>query len=173
MPTNLEFITNIQASGQTTQTIDCDNVFSDKYDVYCIKLYALESSSGNHQWVRIRYIDNTGTVITASEYDYAQYTMPATGAFYENRATNQNNIVYSGIGYTDDTGDNSIMYIYNPYDSSSYTFQMGQSAFSTGGNLYSAKGISVHKSAETIRGIRFYTDPAYMGAWNISFYGVK
>ena len=173
MATNLEFITNFQASGQKTQIIDCDNVFSDNYDVYCIKLYALENTAGNNQWVRIRYIDNTGTVITASEYDYAQLTMPSNAVFYENRATSQNNILYSGIGFTDDTGDNTIFYVYNPYNSSSYTFQMGQSSFMVGSVVYGAKGISVHKSAETIRGIRFYTDPAAMGAWNISFYGGK
>lgn len=173
MATNLEFITNFQESGQVTQIIDCDNVFSDKYDVYCIKLYALESSAGNNQWVRIRYIDNTGSVITASEYDYAQLTMPSNSAFYENRGTSQNNILYSGIGFTDSTGDNGIVYIYNPYNSSSYTFSQGQSSFMVGTVNYGAKGISVHKSAQTIRGIRFYTDPAAMGAWDISFYGVK
>ena len=173
MATNLEFITNIQATGQTTQTIDCDNVFSDMYDVYYIKLYTLESSAGNDQWVRIRLIDNTGTVITANEYDNAQLTMPSNSAFYENRATSQNNMLYAGMNYTDNTGGNSSLYVYNPYDSSSYTFLQAQSGFNVGTTLYGTKGIGVHKSAETIRGIRFYTDPASMGAWNISFYGVK
>ena len=174
MATNLEFINSFELNTQTlTYLIDCDNVFSDKYDVYCIKIWAKEYASGNQQWLRIRYLDNTGTVITALEYDYAQLTMPSNAAFYENRGTNADNILYSGTGYTDETGSSAIIYVYNPYDSSSYTFQHGQSGITVGGICYALKGISVHKSAETIRGIRFYTDPGVMGYYKISFYGVK
>ena len=53
-------------------------------------------------------------------------------------------------------GTGTSMYVYNPYDSSSYTFLMWQnSSGSSGTKMYGYKGISVHKSAEQITGFNF------------------
>jgi len=172
MSTNLEFIQEFEVTG-TVQTLDCDNVFTDKYDVYYLTVALKESSAGNAQWIRMRLIDNSGSVITASEYDYAQLVMPSNSGFYDtNRASGQNVILYGGIGYTDDTGNGGSLYVYNPNDSSSYTFLQAQAGSTVGNVLYGTKGISVHKSTETIRGIRFLTS-AYWGSGTVSVYGVK
>jgi hypothetical protein len=172
MATNLEFINSFEVSG-TVQLLDCDNIFSDKYDVYYLTVALKESSAGNEQWIRIRLIDNSGSVISDSEYDYAQLTMPGNSAYYDTgRATGQAQILYSGIGYTDDTGNGGGLYVYNPNDSSSYTFLQAQAGSTVGNVLYGTKGISVHKSTETIRGIRFLTT-AYWGSGKVSVYGVK
>lgn len=172
MATNLQFIQKFEVTG-TVQTLDCDNVFTDKYDVYFFKVALKESSSGNDQWIRIRLIDNSGSVISDSEYDYAQLVMPSNTSFYDtNRATGQDVILYSGIGYTDDTGNGGSLYVYNPNDSSSYTFFQAQAGSTVGNVLYGTKGIAVHKSAETIRGIRFLST-AYWGSGTVSVYGVK
>ena len=171
MATNLQFIQKFEVTG-TVQTLDCDNVFTDKYDLYYLKVALKESSAGNDQWIRIRLIDNTGTVITASEYDYAQLNLISNSSFVESRATGQAQILYGGVGYTDDTGNGAGLYVFNPNDSSSYTFLKGQGGSTVGGTLYGTKGISVHKSAETIRGINFHTT-AFWGSGTVSVYGVK
>jgi len=171
MATNLQFIQEFEVTG-TVQSLDCDNVFTDKYDVYFLKVALKESSAGNDQWIRMRLIDNSGSVITASEYDYAQLTLIASSSFSELKGTGQAQILYGGIGYSDDTGNGGGLYVYNPNDSSSYTFLQAQSGSTVGGTLYGGKGISVHKSAETIRGINFHTT-AFWGSGTVSVYGVK
>jgi len=172
MATNLEFINSFEVSG-TVQLLDCDNIFSDTYDVYYFDVALKESSAGNDQWIRIRLIDNAGSVISDLEYDYAQLTMPSNSAFFDTtRGTSQAQILYGGIGYSDDTGNGGSLYVYNPYNSSSYTFLQAQAGSTVGNVLYGTKGISVHKSAETIRGIRFLTT-AFWGSGKVSVYGVK
>lgn len=171
MAGNLEFINSFEVTS-TVQSLDCDNVFSADYDVYYLTVALKESSAGNDQWIRIRLIDNAGSVITASEYDYAQLVMPANASFYDtNRATGQAQILYGGIGYTDDTGNGGGLYVYNPNDSSSYTFLQAAAGSTIGNVLLGTKGISVHKSAETIRGINFHTT-AFWGSGTVRVYGL-
>ena len=173
MATNLQFIKEFEITGGLVQTLDCDNIFSDSYDVYFFTVSLKESSPGNDQWIRMRLIDNSGSVISDSEYDYAQLTMPSNSSFYDTaRGAGQDNLTYAGIGYADDTGNSSSMYVYNPYDSSSYTFLTAQASTTVTNIGYGTKGIGVHKSAETIRGLRFYTT-TYWGSGKVSVYGVK
>ena len=171
MATNLQFIDSFEVSG-TVQSLDCDNIFSSNYDVYYLTIKFQESSAGNDQWTRIRLIDNAGSVITASEYDYAQFNQISNTSFVQSRATGQAQILYGGVGYSDDQTNGAQLYVFNPNDSSSYTFLLGQGASSVGTVLYGTRAISVHKSAETIRGINFHTT-AFWGSGKVSVYGVK
>ena len=169
----LRLINETEITSTVTQ-IDVDNIFSADFDIYKIVLDGVqESSSGNHQWVRMRFINSSGSVISASQYDYAHLRMPHTGAFAQEKNTNQNNLLYAGLGYTDDYGTNAVAYIFNPYSSSSYTFVLGQSSFTSGTNNQNAKGIGVHKSAEIIRGVRFYQSSGSMGSGFIRTYGLR
>jgi len=170
MAGSLEFINSFEVTG-TVQFLDCDNIFSDKYDVYYLTVALKESSPGNDQWIYTRLIDNSGTVITASEYDYAQLNLISNASFTDTRAVGANGILFGGIGYSDDTGNSAGVYIYNPNDSSSYTFLQAQSGSTVSGTLWGGKAISVHKSAETIRGIRFYTIN-YWGSGTVRVYGL-
>jgi hypothetical protein len=70
---------------------------------------------------------------------------------------------------------NNVLYFFNPYNSSSYTFlNMQVSAYSTGTpQLGGQKGIAVHKSAETITGFRYFVTSDNITSHNVSVYGVK
>ena len=112
MATNLEFIQEFEVTG-TVQSLDCDNIFSDKYDVYYLTVALKESSAGNDQWIRMRLIDNSGSVITASEYAYAQLNLISNTSFNESRSGGTTAILYGGIGYSDDTGNGGSLYVYS------------------------------------------------------------
>ena len=170
MATNLEFITNQTTSGQAL--LDLTNVFTDNYDVYCItgKTFAPTVT----QNLAYRLLDSTSTVISATEYDWAFMELTSYNAFVEQRSTTANymgSISYSDANGTEGTG--FALYIYNPNDSSSYTFGQWQaSSFNTGSGLYGRKGISVHHSAEQITCIRFFVFSGTM-EFEASIYGVK
>ena len=172
MAGNLEFIKS--ASGTSVSSFTVTDCFSAKYDVYKIVLTEFEIITAGAVG-RLRLLDSGGTVISASEYDYANLDMLSFGSFSEDRSTNATFI----NRFTGDTRNiyetgGVALYIYNPYDSSSYTFTQQQNTFFNNGNGgQGTKGIGVHKSAEQISGINFLASAGNIENIAVSVYGVK
>lgn len=145
MAGNLEFIKSLTVS--TVTSVSITDIFSDKYDVYFISLFDGQGSGSTN--IAMTLLDSGGTEITASEYDFALLNMPAYSAFAESKATSTTS--FPTISFvTDSNGQGAGIYIFNPYDSSSYTFVTGQaSTWNTGSGLIARKQIGVHKVAET------------------------
>jgi len=169
MAGNLEFITS--ASGTSVSTLDIDNCFSANYDVYKILITKLDFSANSE--VRIKY-KNSGGLVTTSTYDYALLNLKSYGGFTETRVPSTT-FLYTAFSYSPTS--NSIgyqCYIFNPYDSSSYTFAEGQSSsFLNGFGSYGSKWIGVEKTAQQITGIQFLTSAGSFDNIEISVYGVK
>jgi hypothetical protein len=170
---NLEFITS-ETITSSISTLDIDNVFSDKYDVYCITTQGISTISTTPTNINGRFLDSTGTVISATEYDYAMLVMRTDITFSEARATSADSII-NLYGATDLAPETSgtVTYIFNPYDSSSYTFALSQVGAMNSAILRGRKLIGVHKSAETIRGIRLVFLNENVDSGTVSVYGVK
>ena len=117
--------------------------------MYYINFVDLDTSATEN--LIARFIDSGGSVISDSEYDYASLLQRSYSAFGEEKATGTTFIGY--FSYDEqNAGTGTSMYVYNPNDSSSYTFSMWQTLVVLIGGL-GRKGISVHKSAEQITGI--------------------
>jgi hypothetical protein len=172
MAGSLEFIKS--ASGTSVSSLDVTDCFSDKYDVYKIT-YDLNNDTFNIVG-NLRFLDSGGSVISASEYDYAALNLNAAGTFVERRGTSQTSILRLTTSNTN-TDSAGFLYIYNPYDSSSYTFVTFQNsalAVPIGSAVeYGVKGIGVHKSAETISGINILVNSGNWNSIEVSVYGVK
>ena len=173
MATNLELVTSVDISSSQSST-SIDNIFSDKYDVYKVVLSGIKTVGTDSVSLDMRLLDSTGTIITASNYDWAYLDMNAGASFVEVRNTTATAFVRITAIDNPDSG-NTVMYFYNPYDSSSYTFVQWQSASYFTGAMEGYKAIGVYHSAETIRGIHLVelvgTRPYDTGT--ISVYGVK
>ena len=170
MAGSLEFIKSASGSGVSSLSVtDC---FSDKYDVYYISIVTFEPTS--NATGQIRLLDSGGTVISDLEYDHAQLQVKTYASFSEERNTG---VSYLGSTYFSDGGDDKgvglSLYIFNPYDSSSYTFTKGQSSVMVDGfGITAFKAIGVHKSAEQISGFQIYTAGTSFNA-TVNVYGVK
>jgi len=170
---NLEFIKS--ASGTSVSSLSVTNCFSDKYDVYLITSDTFNPSANVNG--KFRLIDSGGSVISASEYSYANLNCRAYNTFSTNSSTSDNFMGY--IFYSDSSQTHSAglaLYIYNPYDSSSYTFSQHQDSnfnAGAGGGGIGRKAIGVHTSAEQITGINFFPDSLATADLNINVYGVK
>ena len=171
MATNLEFIKS--ASGTSVSSLSVTDCFSADYDVYDITFnYAGNSVTG---YTEFRLLDSTGTEISAAEYDNASLMMRSYNTYIENRSTNSTGHT---LAYNQDFGLGGKLTIFNPYDSSSYTFLLNQNAGGTtsGGQLIGWKGIMAHKVAETISGIKIFVSGGGSYDFNyieVSVYGVK
>tara|TARA_R100000231_G_scaffold135093_1_gene109252 strand:- start:558 stop:1067 length:510 start_codon:yes stop_codon:yes gene_type:complete len=153
MATSLQFIKS--ASGTDVASLSITG-FTSQYDVYAIWTPQI-IQAGNNDIVS-RFIDSSGNVISDSEYDYASEVMNSHSSFSESREVNQNKIDNVGVNDANETyGVGSTTYIFNPVDSSSYTFLIHQSAGMRDiGKLRPYKTIAVHKVAEEITGYNIY-----------------
>jgi len=167
---NLEFIKS--ASGTSVSTLDVTDCFSADYDVYFVSISKGDFSAQTYNL--LRFLDSGGTVISASEYDYATLDMYANASFAELRGTSQTSIPNFGLSNsgTADFGGISF-YIYNPYDSSSYTFVAGQSSAQHSGGGRGSKFIGVHKSAEQLSGIQMGRVSGTIDNLTVNVFGVK
>ena len=168
---NLEFITS--ASGSSVSSLSVTDCFSDEYDVYFIYFEANNVSS-SFENVAMRYRNASGDVST-STYDAAHLDLDSSSSFGQGKYVNDTEI--EAFQITDDTRDGTagISYHFNPYDSSSYTFNIRQN---NGSNLTpefrGRKGIGVEKTAQQITGITFYSLIGSQTAdFDIQVYGVK
>lgn len=178
MATNLEFIRQDTVNNTATSAFNIgtttDKAFTTDYDVYLANL-TMEGSTTNSETIKCRLIDASGNVISSSEYDNASLNMFAHASFSEENGTGESEI--QDIWGTYDQlpeGLNSSIYIYNPANSSSYTFLQGSSSNAFNGNFKGHKSISVHKNAEEIIGIQFFvTNTDYFLNAKFTLYGVK
>ena len=172
MATNLEFIKS--ASGTSVSSLDVTDCFSANYDVYQVHITDYINSDIEN-WLEMQFLDSGGTVISALEYDFAVQVEKSYAAFTEEKNTNQ--AKFSSVGYSIvssiHTTSNTIN-IFNPYDSSSYTFAKWQTSAMTGSGVIGLKGIGVHKSAEQLSGIRFVAVGSNtINSIAVSIFGVK
>ena len=168
MATNLQFITNVKGADNIT-ALDIDNVFSDKYDVYFVTHLTGQSSVG---YISMSLLDSAGSEVTTTTYDKAHLSMPANQSFSERRTVNNNKWERVNYTFQNAIGGTTSYYIYNPYNSSSFTFMTHQTGFESQGTLYGLKGIGVERTTATRRGFRISASSSFSGA-DISVYGVK
>ena len=162
-----------QTISSSISSIDFDNVFSAKYDVYKIINSNLSTVSAVNGSTDMRLLDSTGTVISANEYDYAQQILRTNSAFGERKATSATS--WSDVFGAEDEhpeSNGTVMYVFNPFDSSSYTFIAQSNVFSVANVHRGYKGIGVHKSAESCRGFQVsFQQNADGGVFSV--FGVK
>jgi len=169
MAGSLEFIKS--ASGTSVSSLSVTDCFSAKYDVYQITV--VESDTSATGWQKINFIDSGG-IDTTANYDFASLELRTYTGFGEDRYTNQTNLPlvwYQDENPTDFGG--YTCYIFNPFDSSSYTFMQGQGMGIIGASAIGVKQIGVHKVAEQITGIAFTPLSGTYDSLTVNIYGVK
>ena len=171
---NLEFIKSV--SGTIVSSLSVTDCFSADYDVYYLSITKIDQSANGTAIIH-RFLDSSNTAITSASYDYAILVMKSNTTFAESKATNST-YGFGGVGYGIRDAEDGVgagMYIYNPYESSSYTFATAQNSFIVlaGTTLEGYKSINVLKSAEQCNGIEFFPEAGDFTNITVSVYGVK
>tara|TARA_R100000329_G_C7530444_1_gene187134 strand:+ start:195 stop:710 length:516 start_codon:yes stop_codon:yes gene_type:complete len=171
MAGSLEFIKS--ATGSSVNTLDIDDCFSDDYDVYFCTMTKVQHITDANSPVAFRY-KYSGGVDSTSNYDIAALGMKSYASFTESGSTGQTsfNVSYANSQQSYQTGTR--FYIYNPYDSSSYSFYSGIfSHYYNVNGLEGYRGISVHKVAQQNTGFRLFMSGSEVANLEIKVYGVK
>ena len=172
MPGSLELIES-QTISASTSAIDFDNVFSNKYDVYKITTANISTVGSTNTDVDMRLLDSTGTVIDQSEYHYAEQIL-RTNSAYGTRTSTSATSLSQFFGGTDNHPESmgAVCYVFNPFDSSSYTFFTSQVSYAVASVKRGFKSVGLHESTESCRGFRIFTSQIF-DEGVISVYGVK
>jgi hypothetical protein len=174
MATNLQFITSFQITS-SQETTDLDNIFTNQYDVYKVIFSGFSTvgtSTGN---INLRIIDDSGTVDTNNVYDYTVYELRTDTGYQDNKNEGFGRI--DRLMKIDQSPDvfGSVLYVYNPKSSSTFTFFHWQGSGKYAGATRGLKGHAVHRVQESIRGLRIFETnggrPYDTG--KISIYGVQ
>ena len=159
----------------SVSSVDITDVFSADFDIYQIEVTDFKRSTATDIWFYLRYINSAGSVVTASNYDYAFLQMRSDSAFGEFRGTNQSYSIYTIAGSS--SGGAMSMFIFNPYSSSSYTFMLNQHSLldTTPNANMNGKQINVLKQTSSISGFQLYSSSAGKGVDNakIRTYGLR
>lgn len=169
MKPSLEFITSVTAS--SVSSFDVDNIFSSEYDFYQL-LFSGGTASTQSNEIYLRLMNSSG-VVTTSTYNYANLNMPSSTTYAEDRSTSASRFqrfLYLNIS---DYGTSATLNVYNPNDSSKYTFvKWASSVYGTVG--IGRKGIGVEKTLQTITGINLLSNGTnVMDSIKVSVFGVK
>ena len=149
-----------ETSASSVSSVSLTDVFSSDFDIYQISIVDVGVASGSG-WVNMKLINSSGSTIS-SNYDWADLALLSYANFTEHRATNSSvldQIIH--LDSTIDVGSGAEMWVFNPNNSSSYTFMLNQSSgvgYSAGALNINAKMIGVHKSTETISGFAIFPD---------------
>ena len=174
MATNLQFIKS--ASGSIITSLNITDCFNADYDVYYLSITKIDQSA-NGTFVYHRLLDSSNVAISDSSYDQAILILSSNGTPSEYRTTNQSSgFGIAGYGMRDsEDGMGNGAYIFNPYDSSSYTFFTAQSSFilNAGTTMEGYKTVSVLKSAEQCNGIQLNAGVGDFTNIKATIYGVK
>jgi len=174
MAGSLEFI-NQTVTGSDVASVDVDNVFSDKYDVYFFTINNILSADSNEDVLGIRMISTGGSADSGTNYDRALLVMYTYQAFVQAKSTGIAYMNTINIGNSTQSPSGLNGYFFNPYNSSSYTFNTWQSATERSGGNEGRKGINVHKVAQANRGFQIVNSASnnFESGLTITTYGVK
>ncbi len=171
---NLRLINETIVNSSVT-TVDVTDVFTSDFDIYKIVFNDMSKSNTTARNVDMRYINSSGSIISAN-YDYARLLIPAYTSFVESKATNQTLLagIFSSVDGTTGFASNGVVYVFNPTNTSSYTFNLQQSTQSGSGGYYAEKQIGVLKQTNSITGFRaIVTSNETINSGNIKTYGLR
>ncbi len=168
---NLRLINETEVSG-SVNTLEIPYVFNTDFDIYKVTILNWETANTTADNCYMRFIDNSGNIITTATIDFAGLNMLATTTFYESRNTNQSagSIVF---GSDNPEGANAVMYFFNPMNTNSYTFSMHESAEVKNNAFTSIKQIQVLKQTGLVSGFSLtnYASPVDKGT--VKVYGLR
>jgi len=162
--------------------IEITNVFNSDYDIYCIEVNGTTcASQRENNSMDMRLITNAGVEITSNDYaNEARFFRGFTDASFELGSATRDDffILYHDTPAQDGVG-NMKMWIWNPSDSSNYTFHNAEASGrmsyqTTTKRPYFIKGVGVLKKTNLITGFSFTNRDSFnMSAGTFRTYGLR
>ena len=170
---NLRLINETTAT--STASVLATDIFSADFDIYKIVITDIDQTSSGGFINQLRFINSSGSIVTSSEYDNALLQLKAYGSFGEVRQTNQTKMdLLSTLTGGSEIAEGAVIYIFNPFSSSSYTFAICQAQhfYETAGG-FGTKAIGVLTELSSITGINFIPSGNSYDSFKFKVYGLR
>ena len=158
-----------------SSAIDITNINVDDFDIHCVT-FELTPNTDN-ALPSIRYINSSGSIISATDYDEAHLELASYGAFNDFKRTSVDEIrIAENVGNATNESCIGKFWFFNAGNSSSYTFSLHQTnSIYTNGNSLGAKGITVLQQTNKINGFRIFDQNNSSGTFTgvIRTYGLR
>ncbi len=167
-------MSNLRLINETTATsvasISVTDVFSSDFDIYKITYTMSDASVGTA--IDMRLINSSGSIVTSSDYDYARELLGADGSFTQSE--NTNGTFMRGMGEATEQGSGNVIYVFNPFSSSLYSYGLGQSAGVTGTTNLNFKWIACLKNVASMQGFNLFTaNSTVLDTFEAKTYGLR
>jgi len=168
--------------GTPANRINITDVFSANYDTYCIQVTdTLAGTQRENNSMDMQLINSSDSVVTDTTYDSEMLFARNFSGTYLNiggAGRNEIAILYHDNGSQNGNG-NMIMWVFNPFQSDTYTFQVQQSSGrmsypSTTEIPHMSKGIGILRQQSSITGYSFINRDNYnINTGTFRTYGLK
>ena len=164
--------------GSSVTTVNVEDVFTADFDVYKIVIPQMNTVGTASTDVALRFINSSGSIVTASDYDYAQLYLRAYASDTEINSTSDTDIRLV-VGDEDSFGGTAIIYVFNPTNISSYTFVLHQGSLAIDLNnnntvsFASIKGIGLLHEVTSITGFHLKNNASASVDYTATTYGLR
>ncbi len=170
---DLQFI-NSTSTTSNVSSLSVENCFTSEYDIY--KCTYEVNEVGTELATETRLLNSSGAV-TSSNYDHAESFFRAGSGSYSD-GTTSNNTKFQYTMYNEEAkGGFYVMYVYSPFNSSTYTFtnfKMASTYLASSTRVIMARtGVGVLKVAESHTGIQVFASSSNITNAKLTVYGVK
>ena len=177
-------MSNLRLINDTTITsgvssVNIENVFSADFDIYKIVANGISTVGTTQTDPNFRFINSSGTIVTASNYDYGQLYLRSYASDTEIRSSSDTDIRLV-VGDEDSFGGTAIIYVFNPTNISSYTFVLHQGSLAIDLNnnntvsFASNKGIGLLHEFTSITGFHLKNNNASASVdYTATTYGLR
>ena len=158
-----------ETSASSVGSVQITDVFSADYDIYMITCLRNDSTNGQGN---LRYISAGGTQVTGSNYDFASKFMYTHTTHVESKLTGQNQIQDAFANYAE---GGSVTYIFNPFQSDKYTFNLTSSINYAGSTTPSTpmRNFGVLKQTQSMSGFVVIEGVGGTMNVNVKTYGLR
>lgn len=154
-------------------TFSATDVFNADFDIYKITINNLSHNSGSPAQISYRFINSSGSVVTASNYDSCSFRQFSDASFSDQSGNDENDTRLMGYADFDTEASGFVIYIFQPFLSSSYTYIISQSANAVSGAFTGFRSIAVLKQTSAITGFQIIASSNTLDSGNMKVYGLR
>lgn len=169
---NLQFIKK-EVLTSTANNLQVTNCFNTNYDVYKIFLTKVDTSALAN--LRLRFIKSDDSIDSTSNYNYAVHILRSYTSSAENKSTSATYWELISSQSSSSIAGNAVeITIYNPFNSSSYTFHKTNTCgYLEASGIYAPHSIGGHTVEQSNTGFQMLLSSGNYERLEVVVYGVK
>lgn len=154
----------------TVSSLSITDVFSSDFKIYKIAIPSFKTSIVSA--IGWRFINSSGSTVTTNNYFKATRVKRSYNTF---QSDNVNANYFFQMGNSDGTNNSTtnIVWLYNPYQNSEWTFISQQNSDMTTSGQLGFSAIGVLKETTSITGLNLYSNAGGNFDINVKIYGLR